>query len=101
LARCPRALVQLGHEVDVVMPRYRGITAGTPAQPLTVSLGNLVSEVRCFTTTANGVGTIFIDHPGYFDRDYLYGADGHDYLDNPERFAFLCQAALDWPSEKP
>ena len=92
----PQALVQLGHEVDVVMPRYRGITAGTPAQTLTVSLGNLVSDARCFTTTTNGVRTVFIDHPGYFDRDYLYGVDGHDYLDNPERFAFLCQAALDW-----
>ena len=92
----PRALVQLGHEVDIVTPRYRGITAGTPAHTLTVALGNLVSEARCFTTIVNGVRTIFIDHPGYFDRDYLYGADGHDYLDNPERFAFLCQAALDW-----
>ena len=39
--------------------------------------------------------TIFIDHAGYFDRDYLYGAGGHDYADNPERFAFLCQAALE------
>jgi starch synthase len=92
----PRALVALGHDVDVVMPRYRGITAGTPDRTLTVALGSLVSDARCFVARENGVRTIFIDHPGYFNRDYLYGTNGHDYLDNPERFAFLCQAALDW-----
>ena len=43
--------------------------------------------------------TIFVDHPGYYDRDYLYGASGHDYVDNPERFAFLCQASLNWAAE--
>ena len=92
----PRALVRLGHDVDVVMPRYRGITAGTAERTLTVALGNLAAEAHCFSTTVDGVRTIFIDHPGYFDRDFLYGASGHDYVDNPERFAFLCQAALDW-----
>ena len=39
---------------------------------------------------------VFVDHPAYFDREYLYGAAEHDYPDNPERFAFFCQAALDW-----
>src|SRR5688572_2691899 len=95
----PRALVRLGHEVDVVMPRYRGITAGTPDRTLKVALGGLVADATCHVASHQGVRTIFIDHPGYFDRDYLYGAPGHDYLDNPERFAFLCQAALDWAVE--
>jgi starch synthase len=96
LGALPRALAQLGHEVDVVMPRYRGVTAGTAARTLTVALGNHVAEAQCFTAEADGVRTVLIDHPGYFDREYLYGAPGRDYVDNPERFAFLCQAALDW-----
>ncbi len=62
---------------------------------MTVTLGNLVTDARCSVTTDGGVRTIFIDHAGYFDRDYLYGVSGHDYVDNPERFAFLCQAALE------
>ena len=33
---------------------------------------------------------------GLFRPRHLYGTDGHDYPDNPERFAFLCQAALEW-----
>src|SRR5678815_2725252 len=95
----PRALVRLGHEVDVVMPKYRGISAGSRARTLKVALGNLDADAPCFSTTEDGVRTIFIEHPGYFDRDYLYGVSGHDYVDNPERFAFLCQAALDWAVE--
>src|SRR5688500_13964766 len=92
----PRALVRLGHDVDVVLPRYRGIDAGAGIARVNVKLGHLGADADVFAVTSEGVRTIFIDHPGYFDRDYLYGAAGHDYLDNPERFAFLCQAALDW-----
>ena len=95
----PRALVRLGHEVDVVMPRYRGVAVERRERTLKVALGNLVADAPCLSTTDDGVRTIFIEHPGYFDRDYLYGVSGHDYVDNPERFAFLCQAALDWAVE--
>ncbi len=95
----PGALVRLGHQVDLVMPRYRGISAGRPERTLKVALGGLVAEATCHVASQDGVRIIFIDHPGYFDRDYLYGATEHDYQDNPERFAFLCQAALDWAFE--
>ncbi len=95
----PGALVRLGHQVDLVMPRYRGISAGRPERTLKVALGGLVAEATCHVASQDGVRIIFIDHPGYFDRDYLYGATEHDYPDNPERFAFLCQAALDWAFE--
>jgi len=92
----PRALVGLGHDVDVVMPRYRGILGGERRMPLPVALGRQIEEAGVYETSADGVRTVFIDHPAYFDRDYLYGAGGHDYPDNPERFAFLAQAALNW-----
>src|SRR5688572_5717292 len=92
----PKALARLGHEVDVVMPRYRGIQAGVAERTLKVSLGGLVAESTCFVALDDGIRTVFVDHSQYFDRDYLYGAPGHDYPDNPERFAYLCQAALDW-----
>ena len=101
LGSLPRALTRLGHEVDVVMPRYRGITAGEPAGRVAVPLGAQVTEAEVFATTADGVRTLFIDHPGYFDRDYLYGTSGHDYADNAERFAFLARAALEWAASGP
>ncbi|HSU69622.1 MAG TPA: glycogen synthase GlgA [Tepidisphaeraceae bacterium] len=91
----PRALARLGHEVDVVMPRYRGIDA-EPLGRATVTLGTMTVDAGVSAVVAAGVRTVFIDHGDYFDRDYLYGTSGHDYPDNPERFAFLTQAALTW-----
>ena len=92
----PQALARLGHHVDVVMPLYRGIKAGTPIARLTVPLGGQVAEAEVSSVSDKATRTLFVDHPGYFDRDYFYGAVGHDYPDNPERFAFLCRAALEW-----
>src|SRR5688572_26303192 len=92
----PRALGRLGHSVDVVMPRYRGLDAGAPVARVTVPLGGQVAEAAIWAASGPESRTLFVDHPGYFDRDYLYGAVGHDFPDNPERFAFLCRAALEW-----
>jgi starch synthase len=92
----PLALTRLGHQVDVVMPRYRGIAAGDLVASLPVALGAQVADAGFYATAAGGVRTLFVDHPGYFDRDYLYGAVGHDYADNAERFAYLSQAAVKW-----
>ncbi len=94
----PRALVRLGHSVDVVIPRYRGITAGKPVGQVSVPLGRQVTKTPVFAVTEAGVRTCFVDHPEYYDRDHLYGVDGRDYPDNPERFAFLSRAALEWAS---
>ena len=96
LGALPRALARLGHSVDVVMPRYRGITAGTPTGRLTIALGGRVADAPVFAHEAEGVRTLFVDQPEYFDRPSLYGEGNRDYDDNPERFAFLARAALDW-----
>src|SRR5215510_14033745 len=98
LGALPQALTKLGHHVDVVMPRYRGVTAGSPAGQVTVALGGQVDVVDASTLLDHGVRHVFISHAGYFDRDYLYGAPSRDYPDTPERFAFLCQAAVTWAS---
>ena len=96
LGALPRALAKLGHDVDVVMPRYRGITAGSSIGRMTVTLGGQSDTVDVSAVIADGVRTVFISHDAYFEREYLYGAPSRDYPDNPERFAFLCQAALTW-----
>ena len=92
----PRALAQLGHSVDVVLPKYRGITAGNPTARLRVPMPQPVGETEVFCHRDGHVQTLFIDHPGYFDREFLYGAAGGDYPDNPARFGFLCRAAVEW-----
>src|SRR5262249_8743645 len=92
----PAALVRLGHRVDVVMPRYRGMPSGESGRRFPVAMGPLVAYADASIMSHQGVRFVVIDNPGYFDRDHLYGAGGHDYADNPERFAFLCKAALEW-----
>jgi starch synthase len=37
----------------------------------------------------------FVDDPGYFDRDQLYGTTQGDYPDNAERFAEFSRAAIE------
>ena len=96
LGALPPALVKLGHHVDVVMPKYRGISVGNPIGQISVTLGGQVDVVDVSAVIHRGVRVVFIAHAAYFERDYLYGAASRDYPDNPERFAFLSQAALTW-----
>jgi starch synthase len=96
LGALPAALVRLGHEVDVVMPRYRGMPEGSAGPVFPVPLGRLVLQASASTVVHDGVRFVFLDQPAYFDRDHLYGTGGHDYADNAERFAWLSRAALEW-----
>ena len=96
MSALPRALVGLGHEVDVFMPRYRGTAGPEPLRRLSVSLGAETTDADVHGLVVDGVRMLFLEHAAYYDRDYLYGVAERDYADNPERFAFLCQAAVSW-----
>jgi len=102
----PKALVMQGHEVGVVLPRYRGGKAGTPIVPsLTIPLGNrLRFPAIADGTLLDGVRYFFVDDPAYFDRDGLYGTAAGDYSDNAERYSEFCRAAIElskhaWPTD--
>jgi starch synthase len=96
LGALPQALAALGHDVDVLMPRYRGIDGGAPLARLDVALGADRVTAPLFAEATGGVRMLFLDRPEFFDRDYLYGAGGHDYADNALRFGFLAAAAAEW-----
>ena len=102
----PKALVEMGHEVAVVLPRYRGTKAAAVVLPsLTVPLGGqLRFPAIADGASVGGVRYYFVDDPAYFDRAQLYGEGGLDYPDNPERFGELCRAAIEiakhvWPAD--
>ena len=97
----PAALKALGHNVIVIMPKYRSIDADKfklepYLEPMGVWMGD--SEEWCAvqrTVAAGGVPVYFIEADKYFDREGLYNdAANNDYLDNPRRFGFLSRAAL-------
>ena len=94
----PKALVALGHQVAVLLPRYRNTkTVGIAVPSLTVPTGSALRFPAVLEGgSLHGVLYYFVDDLEYFDRDQLYGVAGKDYPDNAERFAEFCGAALEF-----
>jgi starch synthase len=92
-----RALGELGHEVDVYLPRYRGVTPpeATERLELMVPTGTGVVPVVLHSGRARGYRIRLVDHPASFDRDDFYTIYGTDYPDNGFRFALLGRTALE------
>lgn len=102
----PKALVTQGHEVAVVLPRYRGTKADEVVVPsLTIPLGaSLRFPAVLDGAMLHGVRYFFVDDPAYFDRAGLYGEGAGDYTDSAERFGEFDRAALEiakhvWPAD--
>src|SRR5712664_211577 len=103
----PKALVAQGHEVAVVLPRYRGTKTTAVVMPsLTIPMGGTRLRFAAIAdgTLLNGVRYYFVDDPGYFDRDGLYGGSSGEYADNAERYSEYCRAAIEvakhvWPAD--
>ena len=103
----PKALVAQGHEVAVVLPRYRGTEAAATVIPsLTIPMGGARIRFPAIAdgSVLEGVRYFFVDDPPYFDREGLYGTGGKDYPDNAERYAEFCRASIEvakhiWPTD--
>ena len=103
----PKALVAQGHEVAVVLPRYRGTEAAATVIPsLTIPMGGARIRFPAIAdgSVLGGVRYFFVDDPPYFDREGLYGTGGKDYPDNAERYAEFCRASIEvakhiWPTD--
>ena len=72
----PLALEQLGHEVVLILPKYKGLT-------------------KRKTTLGSRIAVYLIQHDGFFGREHLYGGKDGDYPDNLERFSFFSWRALE------
>ena len=109
LGALPAALDELGHQVSVISPLYRGVreTAERIGQPLqavgegsfTVPIGDadVPAETWRSRLPDTDVTAYFLQNDRYYDRDgyYTRRADHSDYLDNSERFIFLSRGALE------
>ena len=95
----PKALAGLGHDLTVVLPRYRMTKPGKPLadfQSLTLPLGGGFKFASVLDAgKTKGVQTYLVDCPEYFDRASLYMENGRDYPDNAQRFAAFSLAALE------
>lgn len=94
----PRALREMGHQVAVLLPRYRGNKpSSTLISSITVSLGD---ELRFPALTEapayHGTRYYFVDDAEFFDRPNLYGNKNEDYPDNSARFTEFSRAAIEF-----
>lgn len=92
----PKALQTLGHDVRLVMPRYRQVDPErfhleTVLDTVPVKMGKYQVEVSlCQGTIGEQIPVYMIDAPRYFDRENIYG-----YTDDGERFILFCRAAIE------
>ncbi|HSF02908.1 MAG TPA: glycogen synthase GlgA, partial [Solirubrobacterales bacterium] len=97
----PVALAALGHDVRVMLPKYRGTEAHAfetrvVVPSIQVPLGERTAEGALIEgRTPSGVPVYLLEHDRYYDRDNLYGTADGDYWDNCERFVFFCRGALE------
>jgi starch synthase len=97
-----KALGALGHRVTLVVPKYAGVaTPGAAIDRFTVSVGAQDEDATCYEVPLGpNARAILVEHPGFFEREFLYGSGEDDYGDNPRRFAFLSRAALEFAARE-
>src|SRR5438105_3860118 len=92
----PKSLQALGHDVRLVMPRYRQVDPQrfhltTILDNITVNMGKFKVPVSVLQgEIGNHIPVYMIDSPRFFDRENIYG-----YTDDGERFILFCRAALE------
>lgn len=90
-----KTLGELGHEVTVVTPLYRGIrekfkTLLPSTLRIELPLGSRVVMANVLEAKpSSGVTVYFIEQPEFYDRTALYQENKQDYPDNAARFIFF------------
>lgn len=89
----PAALRGQGHDVRVVMPRYRSLRERLPvAGPVAATflpVGDRAEEMRAWRAEAGDGPLYLLDIPAAFDRDAVYGE-----RDDDRRFILFARGAL-------
>jgi len=98
----PKALTKLGHDVRVVLPKYRGVDATKfrlrqVLTDLPVPVAGRSEPAIIWEGAIGSAPVYFVQSDRYFDREALYQTKEGDYPDNAERFAFFSRAVLELP----
>src|ERR1051326_3674180 len=92
----PKALQALGHDVRLVMPRYKQVDferfhLSPIAERVPVSMGKFQVEITVYQgEIGEHIPVYMIDAPRFFERENIYG-----YTDDGELFILFCRAALE------
>ncbi|MEC4888827.1 MAG: glycogen synthase GlgA [Nitrospira sp.] len=101
----PGELARLGHDVTLILPRYRSFhtharalrVVGTISVQTAKGLVDATLEEELLPTGSHSlpVRILAVRHDPYFDREGLYQGLGGDYPDNLDRFVFFSRAILE------
>ncbi|MHC4712064.1 MAG: glycogen synthase GlgA [Planctomycetota bacterium] len=97
----PKYLAELGHDVTVFTPLYRGIRRKFRPKKVSRSLSVPVGSDKVSGTLYEGklpdskVTVYFLSNKSLFEREGLYGDSGGDYRDNCSRFVFFSRGVLE------
>jgi starch synthase len=100
-AALPQSLIEMGHDVKVVMPLYRSVAQGDyrleqSDVTFEVPIKGQQSKGNVFSTElGDRLPVYFVGNSAFFDREGLYGTPRGDHPDNAERFIFFSRAALE------
>lgn len=104
----PKAIKDIGHEIRIMMPRYRFIVERRFHLHDIIRLRDIPIPVGSSTELGNvkssfisnlkeKVQVYFLDNSNYFGRDGIYQSPTtkKDYKDNDDRFIFFCRGVLE------
>ncbi len=102
----PRALRELGDDVRLILPAYPAAISriGPILQTDSVPIRGCEQPVRILhgSLPGGGLRAYLVDAPWLFDRpgSPYVAADGHDWTDNPQRFALFCRAIVECAQDR-
>ena len=94
----PAALAVCGDEVRTLLPGYQPVMAQVDKSKTVKTYKDLFGgPAKLRACTVAGLDLLILDAPHLFDRagNIYMGDEGHDWPDNPERFAALSYVAAD------
>jgi starch synthase len=97
-----KALAQLGHDVTLITPRYRGVTDGEVVGTVSIEMASHRFTARLMQAPgrAGGSQVLLLDCPELYDRPGIYYDATGDFADNAVRYAFLSAAAIEWAAQQ-
>jgi len=96
----PKSLKELGHDVRVVIPKYKvtdklHLDLKLILSDLEVPLEQNKLKANVYETKIPGTDvTVYLIENNFYNRDGLYQENGRDFPDNAERFIFFSKAVL-------
>lgn len=96
----PKALLKMGADVRLILPKYKGIEEkGLPTTytglRISVPVSRNMVEAEIVESRHDGVPVYLIEKDEYFYRDNLYSTQDGDFIDNAERFVFFARAIIE------